>query len=223
MSARDEHEADGTDVDFLLSEYVSGTLPARQARALERRLRDEPELRAELQRYVTLEQELAGLADQGPADVDYDLQRAEIVRALERKALLHGPARRPWAIRRVLVPLAAAAAVVLVASAAWLAFRAGPEPPAGGQVTVMLLPPAPGADPRGPVVAALVGAPAPLGPERKPVFEYRSTGWDEVRLSVADSSAGEPGLPPGTVMVSTGRPPEDEADLLPLGFAGMIR
>ena len=221
MNGPGENEIDVNDDGFLLSEYVSGTLGAAEAKELERRLAGEPDLRAELERYVALEQELTGLADEAPADVDYDLQRHEIIRTLERRALLHGPVRRPLILRRVFAPLAAAAAVLLVASATWFVFRSFTRTPVDGQVVVALLAPGGQTAPGGQVVAALVPIAAAAPDGRVASFEYRKTDFDDIRLTVADPAGDGPGLPPGTVMVSTGPPPEDEAVLLPLGFAGL--
>lgn len=221
MNVPGENEIDVNDDGFLLSEYVSGTLGAAEAKELERRLAGEPDLRAELQRYISLEQELAGLSDDAPADVDYDRQRREIIRTLERRALLHGPVRRPLVFRRVFAPLAAAAAVLLVASATWFVFRSFTRRPVDGQVVVVLLSPGGQAAPGGQVVATLVPIAAAAPDGRVASFEYRKTDFDDIRLTVTDAGTGLPDLPPGTVMVSTGPPPEDEAALLPLGFAGL--
>ena len=68
--------------------------------------------------------------------------------------------------------------------------------------------------------AALVPIAAAAPDGRVASFEYRKTDFDDIRLTVTHARADGPDLPPGTVMVSTGPPPEDEAAMLPLGFAG---
>lgn len=218
MTPLHEDIPDPSDVEFLLSEYVSGSLSARDARKLERRLREDAALREQLEQYVALEQELAGLSEEGPADVDYASQRTQIVRALERKALLDVPRRVP-VIRRLFVPLAAAATLVMAATVAYVVLRPGSGLVAPSVLVSVVPPVAPDRE-AGTVMVELRGA-TPVVDAGVSTMRMRRMGWDEVRLTPPPSGDGlESALPPGTVMVSAGMRREEPLDL-PIAFAGL--
>ncbi len=118
------------DLEFELSEYLDGNLPAHEAARLEKLLAEDNELRQQLQDYASLNEGLSKIGRAELEDIDYDRQRSEVMAAIERKVLLEGyPARRRQvAIRWMAGGLAAAAAVLIVASLALQLFRSEPQP-----------------------------------------------------------------------------------------------
>lgn len=140
MDIPPEHE-----VDRRLCEYLDGQLSAHERVQLERRLEHDEALRRELARYGDLDELLAGLARDPVEGVDYDVQRAEIVAAVERQALLGA---RRLVLRPVFLGTMAAAALVLIAvTAAIVLLRprgplepARPGVPMASAVRVELLP-----------------------------------------------------------------------------------
>jgi len=193
-------QPDETDLEFLLSEYVSGTLPRARSAELERRIAEDPALREDLRRYAVLERHLADLGTEALEEVDEDVQRADVMQALERKGLLEGPPRRPFVVRRILFPLAAAAAVLIFATVGWVVLRDRPVTPQEE-------------------VAVNVLRPAPLAPGAA-VWDvrYQRVDWHQFRLRPPASRGPASKLPPGTVMVSIGRSPQEEPEALPAGF-----
>jgi hypothetical protein len=198
------NESDRQRRQRLLSEYAAGQLGADDARQAERLLAEDASAREDVRQYAALADQLAELGRTGPPGVDYDAQRADILRALERRALLEGPGagrvRRRW---RVLVPLAAAAALVIAAVAMFLATRTPPAGPADEEVFAAVLPASP--RPSGPatVVAALAPATAGGAAGAAPLLALRPGGWQELPMSALKPAAPS-SLPPGTVMVSAG-------------------
>lgn len=192
------------DDELLLCEYLDGHLSPREAAEVERRLTAEPELREQFRQYSNLQVHLEDLAREVPPGFDLEAQRGQIRTMLERKMLSAGPRSRrrrlaffravPRVVQRA---LAVAAAVLLLATVGWWAFRA--EEPA-----------------RPPVVEVNLAAPvrpAPA-PEQLAVQMHRPEWW-EIRL------AGEPAerrateeLPAGTVFVSVGGARTDAEDVL---------
>ena len=170
------------DLEYRLCQYLDGQLSRRERLAFEKRLQANEALRDTLGEYAALDRHLAELADTEIEGVDYDLQRAEIVAAVERKALL-APRRRRLIFRRPLLSaLAAAASILIVASAALILF--GPAPPPGPPLVQVELTPA---------------APAPVGaPEI--VMHMKPPSFDELPLSADVSPLLD--APRGTVVVS---------------------
>ena len=193
-------QPDETDLEFLLSEYVSGTLPRARRAELERRIAEDPALREELRRYAVLERHLEDLGTEALEEVDDDVQRADVMQALERKVLLEGPPRHPFVVRRILFPLAAAAAVLIFASLGWVVLR---DRPVTSQEEV--------------AVTVLRAAPLASG---SLVWEvrYQRLDWQQFHLGPPASGGPVSKLPPGTVMVSIGRSPQEEPEVLPAGF-----
>jgi len=169
-------------VGELLCRYLDGEVSRRQRRDIERRLETDEALREQLRQYAALDGHLAALAGGEVEGVDYGLQRATIVAAVERKALLAPPRRRPVLLRRPVWALAAAASVLLLVSAAW--FLHEPPPRTGGDVVVVEIPPlsrySHGA---GQVSVSL----SPAGSQEPPLAERHARG---------DAT------PPGTIVVS---------------------
>jgi predicted protein tyrosine phosphatase len=190
-----EHEQNGEDIERQLVRYLDGELSDREARALEDRLQGDPRLRELLQQYAALDAGLAALRERPVEGLDEELQRADIVAALERKVLLNGPSHRrrlsrPWAAAL------AAAAVVAVAAAVTLLLlsrQTGPQPPGRPVVRAGMLP----AGPQG--GAGIVQArPLPLKQM-------------QLRLSPEDGRAVA-GVPAGTVYASSGPRRRAEAE-----------
>jgi anti-sigma factor RsiW len=111
--------------EFELSEYLDGSLDADARRRVEARLADDAQLAEDLRRYRALEGHLAEMGDETPRRIPPELQRAEIMAAIERRMLLGGRRRRSW--RGVAGGLAAAAAV-LIAAAVGVWLFSGREP-----------------------------------------------------------------------------------------------
>jgi anti-sigma factor RsiW len=180
------------DIEFELSQYLDGELSRRRARRLERRLEEDASLHATLQQYALLEGRLASLGEAGLAGADYDSQRAEIVRRLERQKLLSRPTRRTVFLRPVFALSAgglAVAATILLVALLWRG-GAGPVlPAAGAEVAVMVMQPA-----------------APAGCEAS--VSIRRLEDKDIRIADAtgdldaEPSSWALGPPPGTVMVS---------------------
>jgi anti-sigma factor RsiW len=172
------------DLEFLLCEYLDGELPRRRRRELDKRLEADEALREELRKYTALEARLGDLGGEEVEGIDYDLQRAEIVAAVEKRALLQAPRPRPIYLRPVFGALAAAASILLIISVGAFLLRPA-APPAGRLVEVQIKPAAP-----------LSGR---LGAVR---VELKRPNYDE--LPLAPDVAAVADAPPGTVVVSIG-------------------
>jgi len=169
------------DLEFRLSCYLDGQLPRRERLALEKRLRQDEALREELRRYAALEASLAELSAGEVGGVDYDRQRAEILAAVERKALLAPPRRPPILLRPAFRVLTAAASILLAVSAGVLLYQF--LPPAETTPTVIVeIPPL---------------APRPSGPVQ--VTVEISAPEEEVPLASEPESLDE--TPAGTILV----------------------
>lgn len=182
--------------EYLLSEYLDGQLPRRQREQLQARLAEEPALAETLGKLGAVDR----LLGQGPPVTGEQLaaQRHSITSALERRALLDGrlrPAGRRW--RRVLAPMAAAAALVLAVGIGWLLSGNPPTAPQR-QVAVEMLP-----------------AGAPSAGAAEVAVEYRHLSFDELHLNARPLRPGRR-LPPGTVMVSMGASDDDAPLAVPL-------
>lgn len=182
--------------EYLLSEYLDGQLPRRQREKLQARLADEPALAETLGKLAAVDRLLG---ERLPASEDQlASQRQSVTAALERRALLDGrlrPAGRRW--RRVLAPLAAAAALVLAVGFGWLLSGPGTTAPRQ-QVDVEMLP---------------AGSPAAGAAEV--AVEYRHLSFQELHLDAGPLRARRR-LPPGTVMVSVGAIEDDALPAVPL-------
>ncbi len=184
MKWRDDNER----LEFTLSQYLDGELSPKEQAELRSRLAGDEALRDELRRYTALQQQIddANRAELG--DIDYDAQRAEIIAAVERKILLEGPPRRrPLVLRPVFgVVIAAAAAMLLVASVAIWRLGQTPATTSGPVVIAMVLPES----------SHHVQAVEPV------VRLMRMEGQDLVMAPFPSAEADT--LPPGTVVVSVG-------------------
>jgi len=179
-------EQNENDPEFLLCQYLDGQLGRRERLSLEKRLGDDPALREMLRQYASLDGCLADLAEQGPDGVDYDLQRTEIIAAVEKRTLLVPARRRPIFFRPVFA-LSAAAAMVLVAVSVWLVvLNLGSPPETGGVVSVKVLPVGPRTSGTGQVVVQVC-----------------RPGDDEPILA-PPVAAGAAATPAGTIVVSFG-------------------
>jgi anti-sigma factor RsiW len=110
-------------LEFLLSQYLDGQLEPQEMERMEDRLGGDLELRREFQRYAKLDEMLAEMRlPPELAAVDFDVQRQEIMAALERKSLLAGRSRFN-VIRLTFAGVGALAAVAVIAVGTWLAIR----------------------------------------------------------------------------------------------------
>lgn len=176
------------DLERQLCGYLDGQLSRREQARLEKRLAGDEALREELKRYAALDGHLAALGAEEVEGIDYDLQRAEIIAAVERKVLLARARRRRLLFRPVLGALAAAATVLLLAS-----------------VAVMVFVPKRPVQPVGPAVhVELVRAAEPTAPDAEVIVRIEHVGSDEVSpVAVEDTLPAE--ALAGTVVVSVGR------------------
>ena len=117
------------DIGFILTEYLDGNLDAAGKAVLAARLESDAGLREELRRYTALNENLqiAPECDDVLDEIDYDMQRAEIIAAVERKVLLEGPPRRRLLLRPTFRVLAAAATILLVFTVGTFMFRSPPQ------------------------------------------------------------------------------------------------
>ena len=188
-------------LEFELSQYLDGQLSGRRARRLERRLDQEPALREELKKFAALDEQLSQLAQKDVAGLDYDWQRSEVVRMLERKRLLGARSTRTIFFRPVFWgtggALAVAAAVV-IGILAWMP----PAGPTGNPTVATALTPE--------VSVALVRPAAPMqgtvqaSPRRLDENDYRLPGppVEDPGMEIATRAKA----PPGTVMASFNQP-----------------
>ncbi|MCK4601215.1 MAG: hypothetical protein KAU28_02035, partial [Phycisphaerae bacterium] len=153
-------------LEFEISQYLDGQLSRRRAAELESRLREDPALQKVFGEYVSL---VGHIAQQGPEDVaiDYADQKAEILRAVERKMLLEGAPARRRLLRPVFGAMAAAAAVLVLATTAVLIFQRPSQPQSAVEVTML------------PEWQAVAG-------ETELAVELRFMDWDEVDLASAE-------------------------------------
>lgn len=186
------NESMDENLERLLCRYLDGDLSRRERLALEKRLAADEALRAELQRYAALDGYLGGLGEAEVDGVDYDLQRAEIVGALEKKVLLAPPRRRPIVLRPVFgIPAAAAAILLLASGAVFLLTRPGPLA-VNRTILVEVLPP--------------VVSPAGAG---EIFVQISQPSLDEMPLTFEPSAVEGP--PSGTIVVSVGSGPARKA------------
>ena len=172
---------ENSDVDYLLSEYLDGQLEPARAAEIERCMADDPQLGRELQRYAALDKRLQPADEAALAGIDYAAQRADIIAAIERKVLLDGQPRRRAVLRPIFRTLAAAAVLLIVASAAWLVQR-----PAG----------------RAEISVALLGGPPVMAGQMELAVEMKRLEAASLAAMTPPAPPGE--APPGTVVVSIG-------------------
>jgi len=180
-----EPKRQNDDRELQLCEYLDGQLSHRQRRRIEKELDQDEPLRDQLRQYAALDGLFGQLADQDVEGFDFARQRAEIVAAAERKALLGRRNHRPLYFRPVFAGLAAAASLLMLAGALVLLNRPGAVPAPAPAVTVSIVPAAIQAG--GKSVVYVTMSP-PAGQELPP-------GQTGVVKTFA---------PPGTVVVSTG-------------------
>jgi anti-sigma factor RsiW len=177
------------DRELRLCEYLDGQLSHRRRRQIEKELDQDESLRDQLRRYAALDGLFGQLADQDVEGFDFARQRAEIVAAAERKALLGRRSYRPLYFRPVFAGLAAAASLLLLAGAAVLLIRPDTVPaPATGLV---------------PAVSVRI-VPAATHAGGKPVVYMTMSPPDEWDEPPEPTDAVKTFAPPGTVAVSTG-------------------
>ena len=182
-------------LEFELNQYLDGQVGGRRARRLERELQQDPELQGDLKKYAALDGMLSGLARTELAGVNYDSQRAEVVRLLERRRLLDRPQWRPVFLRPIFAVgggLAVAAALV-VGIVAWMHSHPVGAPVTSPKVFAALV--APKAAPEAQVQVAL-----PRLDERDFRFADAPVDSGAVDSGLAEVAVKLP--PPGTVMVS---------------------
>jgi anti-sigma factor RsiW len=211
----DQSEKDN--LEFELNQYLDGELSGRRARKLERRIRVDPALQEELKKYAALEGRLSALGAGELPGADYDSQRAEVLHALERRALLERPRRRIIIFRPVFAAVSgglAIAAAIIVGLTLWLSSPAPVAAP--GPLAVH-----PSGHPQQPIQAP-AAAPTEIlvAMSRMDAVDYH---LPEVSAGVEpQEAASEPEPPPGTVLVSAGPPGqpegEDDAFPFPVGF-----
>jgi anti-sigma factor RsiW len=188
-----QHERDN--LEFELSQYLDGELSGRRARRMERRLEEEPALREDLKKYAALGEQLDALARTDVPGMDYDWQRSEVVRMLERKRLLDARPRRTIFFRPVFWGAGGALAVaasVVVGIMAWMSSPAGPAKAPGlpaPEISVALVMPA---------AAAQSQVQAKL--RKLDENDYRLAGPPAEEQGMEIATRMKP--PPGTVMVS---------------------
>ena len=184
------------DMEFLITQYVDGLLDPSRAAELERKLEADPALREQLRLYESLQGLLMADDRKALSGIDYDGQREEVIAAVQRRALAERLPSRPVILRPMFRVLAAAAAVLVVASVGLLVNRAGPR--AEPEVSV----------------AMRSAAVSPAGRGELEV-SMRRVDPGMLAMSVLAPAAEGP-LPSGTVVVSAGpqttTPPNGTAD-----------
>jgi anti-sigma factor RsiW len=183
---QDDDERDGRELS--LCEYLDGQLSHRQRRRLEKELDQDEHLRDQLRQYAALDGLFGQLADQDVEGFDFGRQRAEIVAAAERKALLGRRSHRPVYFRPVFAGLAAAASLLLLAGVSVMLLNRpgiGPASAPVPAVSVRIVPAA--MNGVGKTVVYMTMSP-PAGQESPPEPEDAINAF----------------APPGTVAVSAG-------------------
>jgi anti-sigma factor RsiW len=189
-------------LEYELSQYLDGQLSGRRARKVQRELERSPELQEDLKKYAALDGLLTGAARQGAPGVNYDAQRAEVLRMLERRRLLEGRQRRPIVLR----PVFALGGGLALAAALVVGFALRTQQPTDNVPKT------------GTTVEVFAQIVVPAAP-RTAVAEGRLPRMDEKDFRFADAPAdpglaelaGEP-LPPGTVMILVEPSPREDGD-----------
>ena len=116
------------DLEILISRYGHDDLSAAEVVCVEEALRTNPEARKALEQYRRLDQELAQLPEVGEG-VDYDSFAQRVRQAIE--ASTPSVSSRRLGLRRILIPLAAAA-VLFFAMRPWFLTTNNPSPATTG-------------------------------------------------------------------------------------------
>ncbi|MFB3891011.1 MAG: anti-sigma factor [Phycisphaerae bacterium] len=194
---------DNKDPQFEISQYLDGQLEGRQLADFERRLAEDPALASELARWRALDERLAAMSGAGLENVDFQTQRASIMSALERKALLADQRRRVLVFRPAFWGAVAAAAAILLAVFVGMKVwqpSAGPGPIVG---------PAPTPEVSTPVVLSVMQPDSPLARGEEVVQLAAQRTGPELSPEVLPA----PGpLPLNTVYVSCSPPVENEQE-----------
>lgn len=188
------NEQSGKDIERRLVRYLDGELSDREALELERRVERDQRLGELLRQHAALDGQLVGLRDRGAENLDTELQRADIVAALERKVLLEGPSRRRRVVRlRPLAAGVAAAAVVAIAATFMLMLPGEREP---------------SQSPAEPVVRASM-LPAASASSGEGYVDARPLPIAQMQMRLSSEFESESDVPSGTVYVSSGSPRPD--------------
>jgi anti-sigma factor RsiW len=116
---------DKNDLEYRISLYLDGLLEPSEAAEIESLAERDSAVAAELRRYRRLQGHLEEFSRRTTGAIDFDAQRANIRAELERRELLRDH-RKPAMVLRLrpaYAALAVAALLLVVASAAWLAFE----------------------------------------------------------------------------------------------------
>lgn len=196
-------------LEMLLCRYLDGDVTDRERADIESMLERDTAVRADLEAYRSLDARLqrldeADLASLEVPDIDYELQRGHIMEAVERRALLTAPLRkRFFMFRPVYVAVAAAAMVLILASAGFKAYldgtsRAVSPGPVGARegVAVNVLKPA-----EGQVNVAVL--PSNAGTVQ---VEYSRVDMMDLPLGESSDTLSSAALPPGTIAASVDKP-----------------
>jgi anti-sigma factor RsiW len=208
-----DNPPDNTDLEFLINQYLDGQLEGRQLADFERRLAEDPALASELARYEALEGRLSAMSGGGLEKVDFQAQRASIMSALERKALLTPPRRSVLLFRPAFWGAVAAAASIMLAVFVGLkVWRPGNGPGPGQDNTIIGT---------APMVSSEI---VPVSPPARGE-EVVQMATKQMGKELGPDLLPAPGpLPLGTVIVSCSPPVEEaqeqleQADSLPMLF-----
>lgn len=183
----ENHEHNGEDTERLLVRYLDGELSDREAAELERRVETDGRLGELLRQYASLDGRLAELREHTAEGLDEELQRADIVAALERKVLLEGPSHRRRIMRFRPVAVAAAAVVAIAVTVALMLPGGKDAPPSPAEPFVH---------------ASLTPMDFTAGGEG--FVEARPLPMERMQMRLSPESRREVGVPSGTVYVSSG-------------------
>lgn len=197
-------EYDKDNLEFQLSQYLDGQLSYGEAEAFLARLREHPELQAEMERYTRLDSLLGDLKQDGLPPVNFDLQRQEIMGHLERRVLLQ-PRTGVRYIRVAFAGAMAAAAALLITAAAMFFQPSGRVSVPIADVPVVTVNAIAMAKPEAvaQVQVTVIGSSAPSGALQ---VEYPRLQDTDFRLSPADAGEGSEisHNPPGTILMVGG-------------------
>jgi anti-sigma factor RsiW len=194
-------------LEFLLCEYLDGRLGADEARRVEEMLAAAPALREQLRLLGRVDECLKAQAG-SVEEIDLPAQRAEIMSAIERKALFAAPSRRVLVFPRVVKVLAAAAMVLVAVSASFLFYSGRHRPAAAPRIDVSL-------------VSASPARALKAGGEVLKISLVRPSGAGAAPLPEPPELAG--GTSEGTVVASVGTETDDSDntwDVTPLAMFG---
>lgn len=180
------------ELEFSVSQYLDGTLPADERVALEARLASDTEARAVLEEYRELTAALRRVpALDPPPAVRWDqfAERISLAVAEQDRLETEQESRRyrigGW--RRVVAPLAVAASVLVAAAVGWRVYMGETKPDGLGQVVkkIEVIQPAP-APPETIVIVATGETPSEVAVNSEPI---------QVAVGPAPAAESDPGLP----------------------------